>query len=136
VLFVDLIQSGNVRDECATANVDEDLGRSEPFVPNSHRPSRSEAGMALVHRDIGVVAERPFYTPRREAQDIVLALFHFFHVDCDRSGNRHAEVFDPAGEMGGIGARHKRLGRGAARIDARAAEAMAFDHSNSLSRCS
>jgi hypothetical protein len=134
--ILDLIQSGNFGDECAATDIDENPGRSQRFIPHDHRLSRSEAGMAFEHRDTGVVAKCPFHAARGEAQNIVLAFFHFFHIDRDRPGGGHAEFSRATDEMRCIGARHKRLGRRAAGIDARATKAVALDHGDPLSRCS
>jgi len=71
-------------------------------------------------------------TPRVEKPNTYSLRLDLLHIDGDRAGDRHAEVGGAAGEVRGIGARHQRLGRRAAGVDARAAEAMALDDSNAL----
>ena len=89
--------------------------------------------MALVDRDQGIASERALHAAGGEAQHVVLARLDLLHVDGDRARDRHAELAGTPCQMGGVGARHQRLGRSAACIDARSAETMPLDDGNALS---
>src|SRR6185503_4692815 len=104
------------------AHVDEEPLSREPGIADADLPSRFETRAALVHGAVIQMIETVLESDSRLAGDLIFAGFDAFHVHADGAVDRHAEVGGATRHMRGVCARHHRLGRDAARVDASAAE--------------
>ncbi len=109
------------------AGVDEDLRRLEQPVVDADRARALEAAVALDQRHVRRVAQPVRHAAVRLRDDLVLARLDPRHVDADRTVDHDAEVAGAACDVGGPRARDQRLGRNAADVDARAADALALE---------
>ena len=83
--------------------------------------------MAAMEGEVGGVFERCGQPVARLRDDRVLARLDPLHVDADLAGDRYAVFGRPPRRLRRIGARHQRLGRRAAGVDAGAADEIALD---------
>ncbi len=122
-------QPRQIGDGGAPADIEEDPGRGDRLIADLEDFGCLEAGMAGHHR-AALHAAQPFFdSAARLHRHLAGAGGDFLHID-GNIARRDAEIGAAAGQMGGIGAGHQRLGRHAAGIDAGAAEIFAFDQAH------
>ena len=112
----------------ARADVDEyPVGLENLFLdPYGARPL--EARMTLVHGHVVKGLEPLLDALARTAHDGVLARLDLRHVDRHVAADDDAELAGAPRDVGGAGARHQRLRRNAADVDAGAAEPVSLRH--------
>ena len=123
------LHAGQVRDDGAAADVDEDARRRQQLVADADGIVRLEAGVASEH---GAACHARAATSRRRARAFAITAsaraLTALHVDADGApSSDDAVVGGAAREVRGVGAGDQRLGRHAAGVDAGAAEQMALD---------
>src|SRR5438876_31354 len=123
----DVLDAGKVGHRGAPAGVEEDLWRGQKLVADAHGIGGFEAGVAAIKRAALHPGDPAFEIAAGVVRHLVLARLDLLVVDADRAGERHAIIGGAAGKMRGIGARHHRLGRHAAGVDAGAADELALD---------
>ncbi len=123
----DSIQSLQGRDGGAPADVDEDPIGAQHLV--RHRDLRGAAEPGVSRKDVAArqTAKPLLHAAARPLGDRVFPLLDAPHVDAHAAADEDAVVAGAPCQVSGIGARHHRLRRDAARVDARAAESMALD---------
>ena len=126
----DTIDSGQVRNECAAAHIDEDVLGSEPVPAHLHLARRKKARVAAVNRAT-LHALKPGFDARScSRHDHVLARLHGLHVNRDLTRDTDA-IFDCAArQVRRIGTSDERFGRGTAGIDTGAAKELALDQTD------
>ena len=122
-----LVETGHRRHRRAAADIDEDPLGPQPLAADFDLARRQEPRMAAMQFAVRVCFERGGQTISELRHHRVLARLDPFHIDRDPAGDRDPVFGGMAREVGGIGARHQGLGRGAAGIDAGAADQVAFD---------
>ena len=129
-----LVEARHVRDRGAAADVEEERFGFEYPCPHANRARALETGVSFdVGKSVGFA--EPAHEPvGRVAHDRVLARFHRRHVDADRRADAHTEVRCAARDVRGSRAGDQGLGRNAAVVDARAADALALDDGGLASR--
>src|SRR4030095_16231326 len=108
------------------ADVDEDLVRVEALSADVHLVSGLETGVALVDGAVLHVSQPVFEPGARAARPRAFSAHAPLHVATPRA-DVHAILGGASGHARRVSARHHRLGRNAAGIDARSAEGVALD---------
>jgi len=97
------------------------------IIVHPHRMRALEARMAVINRTVFKSAHPVFHALVRAAGNLIFACFHPFHVDVDLSADGDAILAGALRQVRSVGARHQRLGRDAAGVNAGAAEVLALD---------
>jgi len=118
----DLLNARHRRHQRSPADIDENALGPKPLGPDLDLARRDKPGMTAVEGAVVSVFQCCGQTVSRLLDDGVLARFDSLHVDADVAGDRDAEFGRATGDPRGRGARHQCLGRGAAGIDAGAAD--------------
>ena len=111
------------------------LSGRDPVVAHADFPRRLETRVALVDRAVLHRLQPGLDSRARLPGDAVLPRLDPPHIDAHAAADTHAEFRRAPRHVRGIGARHHRLGRDAAGIDAGAAEQLALDDRDLHSRC-
>src|SRR6266487_3180102 len=122
----------NLRNRGPAAGVDDDalafqLARSAAFEFHNDAPRVLESGLAEDEFEVGGFLERLLAGIAEALDHAALAIDHPAHVHRDAAGV-DAVVFCAPGEIRNPTARDHRFGRGAADVDASAADVLALDH--------
>ena len=128
---LDIGQSRNVRHHRTPAHIEKDPVGPQELVADPQRVRVLESGMPADERATVHALQPAFDTGAVGQHDFVLARLDFRHVHADRSGSD--AVLRPApGQLRGVRARDKRLGRNASVVDAGAADVLALHYRHSL----
>src|SRR5687767_5970930 len=123
---IDRADPGHVGNERAAADIDEDLLGAEALSTDAHLVRGFEAGVAPIDGAVLHVLEPVFQTDPRLLGDLILACLHALHVDT-HGADVDAVLGGASGHARRVRARHHRLGRNAAGVDAGSAEDLALD---------
>ena len=124
------VYAGHWRHHRPAADINKDPSGMQPLAGDFHCLRRREPGVAAVERDVGGVFEGRGKPVSRRRHNRIHARFHPPHVDADVTPDHHTILRGAPRDPGGIGARYQGLGRGAAGIDASAADEMALNDSH------
>ena len=126
-----VVHAGEVGDGGTAADVEEDELCGEFGFTHAKSVRRGEGGGASVDGAARVVAQRGLDSVARIGDDFLAAGDDHGHVDADGGvAEGYAVLGGAASHVRGVGATDHGLGRGAARVDAGAAEQFAFDVGN------
>ena len=123
----DLVDAGHRRHHCSPADIEENALGCEPLAAYLDLARREKPGMPAVKGDVRCVLEGRGQPVARPCHDRILARLDLPHIDADFAGDRDPVIGRTPRQLCGIGARHQRLCRRAAGIDAGAADEIALD---------
>ena len=134
VEVLDLIDAGEIGDDGAAADVDEDLRGFEEVVgiADSYCCGGFEACVAGEDGAVGHAAEPVLDAGAGFEEDLVFAGFDGLHVDGEAAGDGDAVEGGAACHLRGVGAGDEGLGGDAAGVDAGSAEELALDEGDLL----
>ena len=118
------VYAGHRRHQRPAADIDKDPFSPQPLAGDFHLLRRCEPGMATVERDVCGVFEGRGAPVSCRRDNRILAGFNPPHVDADITSDHHTILGGAPRDPRGIGAHYHGLGRGAAGIDAGAADEM------------
>src|SRR5262249_48319447 len=122
-----LVDSWHIRNNCAAADVDENLIRGEDFAARVYFRGRFKASVRLIDRTVRHALKPALEPAAGPRGDFILALFPPFHVYAEPTCNGHTKVGAAPRKVSRIGARYHRLGGNASGIHAGAAEQVPFN---------